>query len=59
MDYIRQAEKATEDIGSCLELAMGNTDLRGAYAALKRWYQHASARAPNPSRADMSRVTGD
>ena len=31
---------------------MGVADPRGAYALLKRWYRHASAQAPNPSRTD-------
>ena len=26
---------------------------------LKRWYRHASSRAPIPSRADMEKVMGD
>ena len=38
---------------------MGETDSRGAYAILKRWYRHASARAPNLSRTDMEKVGGD
>ena len=59
VDCRRQAEKATEDIVACLEPAMGNPDLRETYAVLKRWYLHASTRAPNPSQADMANVTGD
>ena len=38
-DYRRRAEKAASEIGVCLEPAMGNTDLHGAYTLLKRWYQ--------------------
>ena len=43
----------------CLEPSTVDTDLRRAYAVLKCWYLHASARAPNPSRAEMSKVTKD
>ena len=57
VDSRRQAEKAAEDIDACLEPATGNPELRGAHAFLKRWYRHASARAPNPSQADMDKVT--
>ena len=32
----RQAEKATEDIGTCLEPATGSPDLRGEYTVIKR-----------------------
>ena len=53
----RQAEKATEGVGACLEPATGNPELRGAHVVLKRWYRHASVRAPNPSQADMDKVT--
>ena len=59
VDSRRQAEKVAEEIGSCLELLMGNPDLIGAYAVPKRWYRHASVRAPNPSWADIANVTGD
>ena len=58
-DSRRQAEEAETEMGSCLELSTGGADPRRAYAILKGWYQHASARAPNPSRADMEKVTGD
>ena len=51
--------KATEEIGACMETATGKPDLRGAYTFQKRWYHHASARAPNPSWEDMAKVTGD
>ena len=33
--------------------------LRGSYESLKRWYCHTSTRAPNPTREDMVKVTGD
>ena len=54
----RRAEKAAEEIGACLEPATGSPELRGAYAVLKKWYRHTSTRAPNPSRADITKVTG-
>ena len=53
-----QAEKSADDIFACLELATGNPEIRGTYTVLKRWYLHASAREPNPSRLDMAKVTG-
>ena len=59
LDSRRQAEKATDYIGACLEPVTGNPDPIGTYAAPKRWYRHASMRALNPSRADMAKVTGD
>ena len=54
-----QAEKAAEEIGACLESETSNPDLSGSYAVFKSWYQHTSVRAPNPSRLDMVKVTGD
>ena len=45
----RQAEESATDIRSCMETSMGGADPRWEYAILKQWYQHASARAPNPS----------
>ena len=47
------------EIRACLEPATGGADPRGAYAILKRWYWHASARAPNTSQTDMDKVGGD
>ena len=47
------------DIGACLEPEMVDTELRGAYAVLKHWYRHASARVTNPSQADLAKVTKD
>ena len=38
---------------------MGGADPRGAYAILKHWYWHASARAPKTSHMDMEKVRGD
>ena len=37
---------------------MGGVNPRGAYAILKLWYRHVSARVPNPSRTDMEKVRG-
>jgi hypothetical protein len=54
-DRKRRTEKATEEIGTLLE---GDTpDLLGAFAILKRWYQHATAHQPKPSREDLLHVT--
>ena len=50
--------KAAEEIGTCLEPATGNPDLKGTYAVLKSWYHHASKKSPTPSWADMTKVTG-
>ena len=58
VDSKRQAEKAAEVTGVFLEPKTVTTDLRGAYAVLNRWYRHAFARAPNPLRADMAKITG-
>ena len=55
----RQAEKAAEEIGACLEPEMGNPDLQGAHPVLKRWYRHMSTREPNPSQEDMVKVKED
>ena len=59
VDSQRRADEAAIDIGACMEPSMGGTDPHGAYAILKRWYRHASARAPNPSETDMEKVRGD
>ena len=59
MESWRQAKAAATEIMECIEPAVGNTDLRRAYAVLKCWYRLASDRAPNPSRADIETVTGD
>ena len=58
VDFRWREEKAEDDIGKCLEPTKGGTVVRGLYTVFKRWYHHASARAPNPSRLDMSKVTG-
>ena len=42
-----------------MEPATGKTDLQGAYTVIKRGYHHMYKREPNPSRADMDKVTGD
>ena len=47
------------EIEACLEPSTGGADPRRAYAILKRYYRHASARAPNASRAYMEKVRGD
>ena len=59
VDSSKQVERAAEEIGTCLELTLGNPDLGGGYTVLKRWYRHASVRAPKSSRKDMSKVMGD
>ena len=58
-DSRRQVEEAATDIGACLEPFMGGADSRGAYTILKRWYRHASAGVPKPSRMDIEKVRGD
>ena len=55
----RLAEEAATEIGACLEPAAGEMEPRGAYAVRKRWYWHASARAPKPSWTDMGKVGVD
>ena len=51
-------EEAATYSGACLEPSAVGADPCGAYAILKRWYRHASARAPTPSRTDMEKVGG-
>ena len=58
-DSRRRAEEAATEIGVCLESSTGGTDPCGSYTILKRWYWHASVRAPNPSRTDMDNFRGD
>ena len=58
VDSRKITERAAEEIGSCLDPASGTPqDLQGAYTILKRWYSHASARAPSPLWADMVKVS--
>ena len=38
---------------------MGGEDSRGAYALLKRWYQHAPARALKPSKMNTEKFRGN
>ena len=52
-----QAKKAASEIGGCLKPETGYTNLYRSYAVLKCWYKNASARAPNPSWADMANTT--
>ena len=59
MDSSREAERASEEIGACLEPTPGNPDLRRGYTLLKRWYRHESVRDPNPSRADIENFMGE
>ena len=47
------------DIGECLEPSTGGADSWGVYTILNRWYQHESAREPNPSRTDIEKFRGD
>ena len=58
-DSQRRAEEAETEIGACLEPATGGVDPCRAYNILIRWYQHVSARAPNPSQIDMKKFRGD
>ena len=41
-----------------METYTGGADPRGAYAILKYWYRHASARTPNSSWKDIEKVRG-
>ena len=54
-----QTDKSIEEIGVCLKPTMGNTDLRGAYGVLNRWYCHLSTREHNPLQTDMVKVVGE
>ena len=55
LDRKRRAEKAAEEIG--ILLSGDAPDLQGAFDILKRWYRHATAHQPKPSREDLIRVT--
>ena len=55
---VGKLDNASEEIGACLEPAMGSPDLRGSCTVLKSWYHHTSARAHIPLRADMAKDTG-
>ena len=59
VDYRWLMENSAKEIRACLETMTGIPDIRGAYGVLKMWYRHVSTREPNPSRADMAKVTGD
>ena len=52
-----QVEEADTAIGVCLESYTGGNYPHRAYAILKRWYRHESARAPNPYCTDMEKVS--
>jgi hypothetical protein len=54
-DWRRQAEDAAWAIGDCLHTE--EPDLQQAWNILKRWYRHATARQPQPSRADLVTVS--
>ena len=56
-DRKARAEKAAQEIGACL--STDTPDLQGAWNIIKRWYRHASARQPNPSREDLHKVAND
>ena len=58
VDSWRKSKEAVTQIGAYMEPSAGETELRRAYAILKRWYRHASACAPNPSRTDTEKVRG-
>ena len=42
-----------------MEPSTGEADPHRVYTIMKRWYRHASVRAPNPYRTDMEKVRGD
>ena len=60
VEFRKQAERASEEIGSCLDPAPGTPlDLQGAYTILKSWHHHVSTRAPKPLWTYMAKVMGD
>jgi hypothetical protein len=55
LDWRRRAEDAAKAIGKCLHTE--EPDLQKAWNILKRWYRHATARQPHPSREDLVTVS--
>ena len=54
-----QAEEVASAIGVCMDPFTGGNDPCRAYATLKHWYQHTSARSPNPSWTNTEKVRVD
>jgi hypothetical protein len=54
-DWRHRAEDTARAIGDCLHSE--EPDLQQAWNILKRWYRHATARQPRPSRADLVTVS--
>ena len=59
VDSLRLAKEAATKIEACLKPPARDTDPHGAYAILKCWYRHASARSLNPSQSDMEKFKED
>ena len=60
VDYHRGVELETEDIVSYMEIPQDTPPyLQDAYTILKRWYRHALAQQPHPSREYLKKVSGD
>ena len=59
-DSRRRAEQAAEEIGALMDVGPDQQpDLKGSYEVLKRWYRHATARQPKPSRQDLTKISND
>ena len=56
-DWRKRAEDAAQAIGACLH--SDTPDLQQAWNILKRWYRHATARQPKPSREDLTTITAE
>ena len=54
LDRKRRTEAAATQMANLL--AGEDPDLQGAYTVLKRWYKHATARQPKPSRENLESV---
>ena len=54
-DRHRRAATAAEEIGAHLN----NRDYQQAWNVCKRWYRHASARPPTPSRQDLTAISNN
>ena len=58
MEYQHPAEVVAKEICACLDMTQGTSpDIHGLYTILKRSYHHALVRQPNPSQADIEKVS--
>jgi hypothetical protein len=57
LDRAKRVEDAAAAIAACM--TPDNPDIQGAYTVLKRWYRHAAARPPKPSRENLNRVSAN